>query len=73
MCQLALNNLKSIRERKGLTQTQLADRINVTKSAVSMWESSKSIPLRKYRVALCEALGCTEAELMGDSQPAKLF
>lgn len=66
---MALNNLKSIRERKGLTQTQLADRINVTKSAVSMWESGKSAPLRKYRVVLCEALGCTEAELMGEQIP----
>lgn len=58
--------LKELRERRGMTQTQLADRINVTKAAVSMWESGKSTPLRKYRAALCEALGCTESELLGD-------
>ena len=63
-------NIKELRERKGLTQTQLADRVNVTKAAVSMWESGKSTPLRKYRVALCEVLGCTEPELMGEKPGA---
>lgn len=60
-------NLKRLREQKGLTQYQLADRINVNRSAVSMWETGASTPLRKYRIALCEVLGCTEAELMQDA------
>ncbi len=59
-------SLKILREKRGFTQAQLADRINVTPASISLWESGKSTPLRKYRVALCEALGCTEAELMGE-------
>ena len=57
-------SLKDLREKRGLTQAQLADSLNVTPGAVSLWESGKSRPLRKYRVALCQALACTEEELM---------
>lgn len=60
--------LKDLRERVGLTQQQLADRINVSKGAVCMWESGKSRPLKKYRAALCQTLGCTEQELMAESR-----
>ena len=49
--------MKELRERRGLTQAQVADRLNVDKSAVSKWESGDSTPLRKYRAALCEVLG----------------
>lgn len=59
--------LKELRERRGLTQAQLADRLNVAKTAVSNWETGRSKPLRKYRVALCQILGCTEQDLMGES------
>lgn len=57
-------SMKEIRERRGLTQTQVADRLEVDKSTVSKWESGDSTPLRKYRRKLCELLGCTEEELM---------
>lgn len=60
-------NLKTMRESRGLSQQQLADKINVNKSSICKWETGVSRPLRKYRVALCQALGCTEAELMGGS------
>ena len=46
-------SLKILREKRGFTQAQLADRINVTPASISLWESGKSRPLRKYRVALC--------------------
>lgn len=55
--------LKELRERSGMTQVQLADRLTVDKSTVSKWESGNT-PLKKYRMALCEVLHCTEAELM---------
>lgn len=59
--------LKELRERQGLTQTQIADRLEVDKSTVSKWESGDSTPLRKYRRKLCALLGCTEAELLADA------
>ena len=32
------------RKRKGLTQSQLAERLNITDRAVSKWETDKSLP-----------------------------
>ena len=60
-------SMKELRERRGLTQAQIADRLNVDKSSVSKWENGDSTPLRKYRRKLCELLGCTEAELLADA------
>lgn len=57
-------SMKEMRERRGLTQAQIADRLEVDKSTVSKWESGDSTPLRKYRRKLCELLGCTEEELI---------
>ena len=59
--------IKELRERRGLTQAQVADKLNVDRSAVTKWETGDSTPLRKYRPALCELLGCTEAELLADA------
>lgn len=57
-------SMKEMRERRGLTQAQIADRLEVDKSTVSKWESGDSTPLKKYRRKLCELLSCTEEELM---------
>lgn len=57
-------SMKELRERRGLSQVQIADRLAVDKSTVSKWESGDSTPLRKYRRKLCELLGCTEEELI---------
>lgn len=59
--------MKELRERRGLTQAQVADKLNVDRSAVTKWETGDSTPLRKYRRKLCELLGCTEAELLANA------
>lgn len=56
-------NIRALRERQGLTQAQVADRINVDASSIAKWETGASKPLRKYHQPLCEALGCTMAQL----------
>ena len=60
-------SMKELRERRGLSQVQIADRLAVDKSTVSKWESGDSTPLKKYRLQLCELLGCTEAELLANA------
>lgn len=62
--------LKDLRKARGLSQAHLADRINVDRSSICKWETGASRPLRKYRVSLCQALACTEEELMGESPQA---
>lgn len=59
--------LKEIRQKRGLTQAQVADAVEVDQSTVAKWENNRNTPLRKYRRKLCELLGCTEAELLADA------
>lgn len=36
--------IKKLREAKGITQNELAEKIGVTSKAVSKWETSKGLP-----------------------------
>ena len=50
--------LKAARERRGLTQAQLADALGCGKDTVSRWERGQSRRLRpRHRESLCAALG----------------
>lgn len=52
------------RKEKGLTQTQLAEKLNITDRAVSKWENGKSMPDSSIMLELCEILGITVNELL---------
>ena len=41
--------IRTGREKQGLTQEQLAERLHVTKQAVSNWERGKNIPEESIR------------------------
>ena len=57
--------IREYRKRAGMTQAELAKRLDVDQSAVSLWESGKTRPLRKLHKRLAEILGCTVEELLG--------
>ena len=52
------------RKEKGLTQVQLAEKLNITDRAVSKWEMGKSMPDSSIMLELCEILGITVNELL---------
>ena len=52
------------RKEKGLTQVQLAEKLNSTDRAVSKWETGKSMPDSSIMLELCEILGITVNELL---------
>ena len=52
------------RKEKKLTQTQLAEKLNITDRAVSKWETGKSMPDSSIMLELCEILGITVNELL---------
>ena len=58
-----INRIYDLRKASGLTQKELADKCEVTQSAVSRWEKGCP-PLKKYRVKLVKLLDCTEDDLM---------
>lgn len=59
--------IKDYRERTGMTQEALADKLNVDRSVISYWERGKATPCKKHRAMLCAILQCTEMELMSDA------
>lgn len=49
-------NLKQLRQREKLTQDALAERLHVTRQAVSSWETGKTQPDIETLTTLAEAL-----------------
>lgn len=56
--------IKALREKKGITQTELADLLGVSGKAVSKWETAKGLPDITLIEPLALALGVSVAELM---------
>lgn len=52
------------RKEKGLTQKQLAEKLDITDRAVSKWETGKSIPDAALMLDLCKILGISANELL---------
>jgi len=59
-------NLKRIREEKGLTQQTLADNLYVTRQAVSRWEGGSRYPDLMTAKKMAQFLGVTLDELLSD-------
>lgn len=60
--------IKNLRERKGITQAQLADVLGVSSKAVSKWETAKGLPDISLIEPLANALSVSVMELMtGDT------
>ena len=60
--------IRNLRERKGLTQVELADVLGVSDKAVSKWETAKGLPDITLIEPLATALGVSVMELMsGDT------
>lgn len=52
-----------LRERAGLTKTQLADRLGVDLSTVCKWETGENRPMADGLLQLSDLFGCTIDEL----------
>lgn len=59
-------NIKRIREEKGLTQQTLADNLYVTRQAVSRWEGGSRYPDLMTAKKMAQFLGVTLDELLSD-------
>lgn len=62
--------LKEIRMRKGLSQKELADQVEVTPSFISQLENNQISPSLHSFVTLCKALGVNPAEFLEGGQAA---
>lgn len=60
-------NIRRIRESRGLSQGELAVKLNVVRQTVSKWERGLSVPDAELLVGLSEALETPVGELLGES------
>lgn len=64
------DKLKEYRKQKGYSQTQLGDRIGVTRQAISRWESGADTPSLERIAALARVLGVSIDALAGVQVPS---
>ena len=60
-------NIKTIRKSKGLSQQELAVKLNVVRQTVSKWEQGLSVPDSDLLIALSEALETPVSTLLGET------
>ena len=60
-------NLKILRTRKGMSQEELADRLNVVRQTVSKWEKGLSVPDSEMLIRIAEVFEVSVGELLGET------
>ena len=67
------NNIKSNRQKLGITQEQLAEKINVTRQAVSNWENGKTEPDLETISVIAEVFGIDSYDLINNKTAKTLY
>ena len=62
-------NIKALRKAKGLSQEELAIKLNVVRQTVSKWEKGLSVPDAGMVIQIAEALDTTVSALLGEETP----
>lgn len=60
-------NIKAIRKSKGLSQQELAVKLNVVRQTVSKWEQGLSVPDSEMLISLSETLETPVSTLLGET------
>ena len=61
------DNIKTIRKSKGLSQEELAIKLNVVRQTISKWEQGLSVPDSELLVSLSDALDTPVSTLLGEN------
>lgn len=61
------NNLKRIRKSKGLSQEELAIKLNIVRQTVSKWENGLSVPDSDMLITLADELDTSVSVLLGET------
>ena len=60
-------NIKAIRKSKGLSQQELAVKLNIVRQTVSKWEQGLSVPDSDMLISLSEVLETPVSTLLGET------
>lgn len=63
--------IKNKRKEKGLTQEELAKKLNVTEKAISRWETGRGMPDISLLLPLANVLGVTVSEILSGKEDKK--
>ena len=63
-------NIKNLRKSKGISQEELAIKLNVVRQTVSKWENGLSVPDSEMLIALAEELDTSVSILLGETTDA---
>lgn len=61
-------NIKKYRNMKGMTQTQLAEKVLVRQQMILAYERGTKNPSLQVAYEISKALGCTLEDLIGDGE-----
>lgn len=60
-------NIRNLRKSKGLTQEELAIKLNVVRQTISKWEKGLSVPDSSMIISLAEELDTSVSTLLGET------
>ena len=60
-------NIKRLRTQKGLSQEELAARLNVVRQTISKWEKGLSVPDAQMLIQLAEVFEVSVSDLLGEA------
>lgn len=61
------DNIKRLRQQKGMTQEVLAEKLHIVRQTVSKWEKGLSVPDSEMLVNLAEVFEVPVSELLGET------
>ncbi len=66
------DKIKILREKKGITQSELATNLGITRSAVNAWEMGITVPSTQYVVELAKFFNVSADYLLGLSSTSTI-
>lgn len=60
-------NLKTLRKSKGLSQEELAHKLNIVRQTVSKWEKGLSVPDSEMLIKIADEFDVSVGELLGEN------
>lgn len=64
-------NIKNLRKEKGMSQEELAEKLNVVRQTVSKWEQNLSVPDSEMLIRIAEVFEVSVGSLLGETVEIK--
>jgi len=67
------DNIRRLREREGIEQLELAERLGISNKTISSWECGRTEPRIGMIERIADALGCTKADIIEPETVTYMF